>query len=529
MPKIPFSKRWPAKPLSLEVAVSWLAGIIVLVSFFSCHQELLAETTSITYSVSNLSSSNPKTITVQSESPVSAPVYVIPVKGIIDLGLSGFIKRSLQEAKENHARAVIFEIDTFGGRVDAATDICRYIEDSPDIPKIAFIDDQAWSAGALIALACQRIIMSEGSSIGSAEPRISTGFNPEQTDEKTVSAISAKFRAVAEQNGHSPNLAAAMVDKDIILKKVKIDEQIFILTPEEIESKKSELGEENVTILSTITEKGKLLNLSAQEAKKLNLASDIFSSRQAILKSMNWPEEAVVETSMSWSEVFVRFLTHPVVSSMLLTLGFLGLIFELRLPGWGIGGTLGLLFLALFFWGHYLVGLANWGELILFLAGVVLLLLEIFVIPGFGIAGILGIILLVASLFLALVKHPFHTPKPELMSAAYIISVALMATFVAAILLFRFIPHTSIFRKLILASEESKSKGYQIGEDKWKQYLNRTGRTLTLLRPAGRAVFGDEIVDVVTEGEFIDKDKLVRVIEIKGNHIVVTQVNSSQG
>ncbi|MCK4422943.1 MAG: hypothetical protein KAV18_02605, partial [Candidatus Omnitrophica bacterium] len=127
----------------------------------------------------------------------SSPVYVIPVKGVIDLGLSGFIKRSVAEARDNNAQAVIFEIDTFGGRVDAATEICGHIEELSDIPVIAFVDDQAWSAGALISMACKTIIMSEGSSIGSAEPRASAGGKPEPTDEKMTSALRAKFRAVA--------------------------------------------------------------------------------------------------------------------------------------------------------------------------------------------------------------------------------------------------------------------------------------------------------------------------------------------
>ena len=228
----------------------------------------------------------------------SSPVYIIPVKGVIDLGLSGFIKRSVAEARDNNARAVIFEIDTFGGRVDAATEICGHIEELSDIPVIAFVDDQAWSAGALISLACKKIIMSEGSSIGSAEPRASAGGKPEPTDEKMTSALRAKFRAVAEQNGHSPALAEAMVDKDIALKKVKLNNETAILTAEELELKIDELGQENVVVLSTIIDSGKLLNLSAKEAKELGLASDVLASRKDLLELMSWPEEIIVDTQM---------------------------------------------------------------------------------------------------------------------------------------------------------------------------------------------------------------------------------------
>ncbi|MCK4423334.1 MAG: nodulation protein NfeD, partial [Candidatus Omnitrophica bacterium] len=423
----------------------------------------------------------------------------------------------------NNAQAVIFEIDTFGGRVDAATEICGHIEELSDIPVIAFVDDQAWSAGALISLACKKIIMSEGSSIGSAEPRASAGGKPEPTDEKMTSALRAKFRAVAEQNGHSPALAEAMVDKDIALKKVKLNNETAILTAEELELKIDELGQENVIVLSTIIDSGKLLNLSAKEAKELDLASDILSTRKDVLEFMSWPEEIVVDTRMTWSEKLVRFLTHPAVSPMLLTLGFLGLIFELRIPGWGISGTLGLIFLALFFGSHYLIGLANWTELFLFLAGVILLILEIFVIPGFGLAGISGIALLIISLFLAMVKHPFTAPEFELAAAANTLVIAFLVTVPLTILLFWLGPKTPFLKKLILASTESKKEGYQAAAKNWEQFLNKTGRTLTLLRPAGRAVFDDKVLDVVTQGDFIEKDKPVKVIEVEGSRIVVEE------
>ena len=451
-------------------------------------------------------------------------VYVIPIKGAIDLGLSGFIKRSLTEARENQARVIILEINTFGGRVDAAVEICDYLEKIKPIPTIAFVDDHAWSAGALICLACEKIIMSPGSSIGSAEPR-AIGFTgkDELTDEKTVSAIRAKFKALAEENNHPVNLALAMVDKDYQIKQIKIEDEVKILTTEELEGIRQQYRPRDVQIIKTISSKGKLLNLTAGEAKEFALAEEIVDNRLAVIEYLGLSKKEIIQTRATWSEALVRFLTHPLLSPLLLTLGFLGILFELKIPGWGISGTLGLLFLALFFWGHYLVGLASWTELVIFFLGILLLLLEIFVIPGFGITGISGIILILAGIFLSLVKHPLSAPKTQLVGAFYTLSFAIIITFVGLILSWKFLPHTKLWKRIILSSTEAKKEGFQSATSQ-KSYLGKIGRSLTPLRPTGRAVIEQKTLDVITEGEFIDNDKTIKVIKVEGNKIIVKEV-----
>jgi membrane-bound serine protease (ClpP class) len=453
---------------------------------------------------------------------MSNKVYIIPVNETIDLGLSGFIKRSLNEAKNNQAQAIILEIDTFGGRVDAAVEICDYLEKIKPIPTIAFVDDHAWSAGALISLACEKIIMSPGSSIGSAEPR-AMGFAPnkdELTDEKTVSAIRAKFKALAEENNYPVNLALAMVDKDYEIKQVKIKGEIKILTAEELEEVKGQYKEKDIQIVKTISQKGKLLNLTAGEAKEFGLAEEILNNRREVLDYLGLNKIETIQARLTWSEVLVRFLTHPLISPLLLSLGFLGILFELKIPGWGISGTLGLLFLAVFFWGHYLVGLAGWTELIILCLGLLLLLIEIFVIPGFGIAGVSGIILILAGIFLSLIKHPLSAPKAQLVQAFYTLSFATIITFVGIILSWKLLPRTGLWRRLILSSAETKKEGFQSATSR-ESYLGKTGRSLTPLRPTGRAVIEEKTLDVITEGEFIDKDKAIKVIKVEGNRIIV--------
>ncbi|MFH1777314.1 MAG: NfeD family protein [Candidatus Omnitrophota bacterium] len=451
-------------------------------------------------------------------------IYIIPIKGVIDLGLSSFIKRSVEQAKEDNAAAIIFEIDTFGGRVDAAVDICTYISSSAPIPTYAYITNQAWSAGALISLACKEIYMATGSSIGSAEPRVSSPFGQQElSDEKTISAIRAKFKSIAEENNHSPNLAQAMVDKDIELKLVKIKGEPFILTPDEVEEKKLRLEENDIVIEKNISPKDKLLNLTAQESKTLGLAKDIYPSREELLKHLELSTAEITETSPNWAEIVVRFLTHPILSSLLLMLGMMGLFFELRMPGWGVSGTVGLLCLALFFWGHYLVGLANWFDVLLFAVGIILIMLEIFVIPGFGFAGILGIISIIISLFLALIKHPLHFPTWEISHALYIIAYAFIGAFLIIILTLRFLPQTTFWKKFILAASEKKTAGFKSRDLPNEKYLGKIGKTTTVLRPSGKAIFDKELLDVVTDGEFIEKNTFVVIAKIEKNRIMVVK------
>ena len=450
-------------------------------------------------------------------------VYSVPVKGVIDLGLSGFVKRALEEAKANEASAVIFEIDTFGGRVDAVVNIGNYIEELHPIPTFAFVKGEAWSAGALIALACESIIMSPGSSIGSAEPRAVGMMQQQPTDEKTVSALRAKFKSIAEQNKHPANLAAAMVDKDIELKKISIKGKVEIVTAEELEERKSQFREGDIKIIKTVSAKGKLLNLTAEEAFNLKLADKILSTREELLDFARLKDAEVIEGSLTWSEKLVRFLTHPVVSSLLLTLGSLGILFELRMPGWGISGTVGIVCLMLFFWGHYLIGLANWTEILLFLVGIMLLALEVFVIPGFGIAGISGILSVLAGIFLALIKHPFEVPRGELIQAFYTMAYSFIIAFMVILLSFKFLPQLGLWKRLVLAQQEKRAEGFRAAPSR-ETYLGKTGMTLSHLRPSGRAAFGDEILDVVSEGGFIERGKEVKVVNVEGNRIVVSEV-----
>lgn len=476
-------------------------------------------------------------------------VYVIPIQDrrifMVDIGQSSFVRRAVEEAERDKAEAIILKIKTFGGRVDAAVEIKDILFET-DIKTIAFVEGRAISAGALIALCCQSIVMSPGSSIGAATPvsisPVPSEGKPQPTGEKEVSFVRAEFKSTAERNHHPAKLAEAMVDPDIELVAVTIDGKLRILTPEEVEEKKKELGEEKIKIEKTdIPEgfaKGKLITLTADEALRFKLASHKVSKIEEILPLYGLDGASLVSVSITWSENVVRFLTHPIVSGLLLSLGMLGLVFELRIPGWGVSGTIGLLCLALFFGAHYLSGMAGWAKVtipLLFFLGVTLLLLEILVIPGFGIAGIGGIVFIVASIFLTLVKHPLPTfpgAGEEWWQALYTLSISVISLFVIAILSFLLIPQSNLWKKIrhrvVLTSKEEAKSGFRGTPSTWENFMGREGKALSTLRPAGRAVFGEDILDVVTEGEFINQDTQVRVVKVEGNRIVVGKADRGE-
>jgi len=410
--------------------------------------------------------------------------YVIPIKGTVELGLASFIERVVKEAETKNISFLIFEVDTPGGRVDAAVRISTAILNT-SIPTIAFINAQAISAGALISLSAKKIVMASHSTFGDVEPQ--------PTDEKTVSYIRAQMRAVAERNKRRTDIAEGMVDKDIEIKGIK--------------------------------EKGKLLTLTTSEALKLKYADFQASSLTEILEWYGVKDAHLKVISPNWAEEVARFLTNPIVSGILLMLGFLGIIFELQAPGWGGGGTLALISFALFFGGHMVVGLAGWEALILFLVGLILLLVEIFVTPGFGIPGITGSLALLSSVVLALIG--LHPTWPDVSQAIYVLGSAIFASFLLGAITWGTLPHTRFWKKIVLDTGEKREVGYHASPRNLMQYVGKLGRTVTPLRPAGIAEVEDIRIDVITEGEFIESNTLVRIIRTEGGKIIVRKEEES--
>ena len=405
-------------------------------------------------------------------------VYLVSIKGTIDLGLSSYVKRSLEEAILNKAKAVILEIDTFGGRVDAAIQIRDKIM-SLNIPSVAYVKNRAWSAGALIALSAQYILIDKSASIGAAEPR--------PADEKNISALRAEFTSTALSRRRSENIAAAMVDKD-----VEID---------------------------GIIEKDKILTLNAEQAIKLNFVDGIYSNTEEVLNFLNLKDAKIVYIYPNWAENISRFVTNPVVSPLLLSIGFLGLIIEFWTLGWGIAGSIGIISLALFFGGHIIVGLAGFETIILFAIGLLLLLAEIFFIPGFGLAGIGGIAAILTSIFLAL---------GNITQATYSILIALSISVIGFFLLIKYIPSTRTWKKFVLSTEQKKELGYTVGTRDLKRLIGNKGIAITTLRPSGIAEVHGKKLNVLTRGEYVDANTKIEIVSVEGNKIVVEAIYASK-
>ena len=428
------------------------------------------------------------------QSPRQPIVYVAAIEGPVDMGLAPFVQRVLDEAKAAEAAAVVLKINTFGGRVDAAVQIRDALLAS-SVRTVAFIDKRAISAGALISLACNSILMSGGSTIGAATPMQAGqgGAAAQPAGEKAVSYVRKEFRATAESRGRPLLIAEAMVDADVAIPDV--------------------------------VEKGKLLTLTTEEAIKHRLADARVDTLEAVLQHEGLAGAEIRSTTPNWAERLVRLLTEPLVSSLLITLATLGLVVELRAPGFGVAGAVGLSSLALFLWGHWLVQLAGWEELLLITAGVGLLALEVFVIPGFGIAGALGILGILAGLVLSVLG-----PEPSgqlIAQAAVRVGTSLLIALAASIVLLRFVTRLPIGRGLVLDSGLLSAQGYTSASDADQRWLGRNGVALTPLRPAGIAEIDGQRIDVVSNGELIDASESIQVVRVDGNRIVVARLRNA--
>ncbi len=423
-------------------------------------------------------------------------VYVVPIKGTIERGLAAFVSRVMDDAESEGASAVIFEIDTPGGALDAALVVRDAILYS-DVKTIAFINPRAISAGALISLATRHIVMVDGGTIGAAT---AVDMQGKKASEKVISYFRNEMKATAEKTGRPPELAEAMVDEDVDIEDLAPKGKLLTLTTTEAVAKK--IAEYR------ISETG--------EAEKL----------QAVLSHYGLNGKPVSHLSVNWSEQVVRWLTHPYVASLLMSLGFLGLIFEIQSPGWGVGGTLGLICLGLFFGSHLLVNLADWTEVLLFLVGLILVLADLFFVVGFGVLAIPGVILMFAGLFLSLMGRPELWTWQSVGVGARPLLLAFISTVVIACVMLKMLPRTSAWKWLVLHEEERSDAGY-IATGQHDALVGKEGVAFTPLRPSGTGLIDGRRVNVAADGEFIEKDSPITVVEVEGNRIVVRKTGET--
>ncbi len=421
--------------------------------------------------------------------PQNSEVYIGTIEGDIDLGLAPYVRRVVAEAEDANANAIIFKINTFGGRVDAATQIKDAIINS-NLETIAFIDKRAISAGSLIALSCDKIIMVPGASIGATTVVDQTG---KKQAEKAQSYMRSEMRSTAERTGRRKDIAEGMVDERV-----------------EIEG---------------LVDSTQLITLTSEEAVSYGIADTILSSFDEVLNYSNNTNAKIVEVDVEWSENFIRFINHPIITSILMMVIMVGMFMEIKTPGWGVPGTASLIALALFFGSGYILEVASIMDILLFLAGVLLLIVEVFVIPGFGVFGIAGIILMIAGLFLGLISDLPLIDGDILAMAVMQLAGAFVLSGIMIFLLAKTLPKTKVWNKLIL-KENIKAKSGYTSNKKFAHLLKKEGKALTDLRPAGTVIINDRRYDAVTQGEYIEKDNKIKVIEIEGSKIVVKKLDA---
>lgn len=417
-------------------------------------------------------------------------VAIATIDGEIDLGLAPYVERVIKEAERDGASAVALEIDTLGGRVDAAI-VIRDALLGAEVPTLAFVNPRAISAGALIAMAARDVVMAEGATIGAAAPVLAGPQGAQPAGEKATSYVRKEFRATADARGRPGELAEAMVDADVEVPGV--------------------------------IERGKLLTLTTEEAIALGVADRRADTLEEAIAGMGLPGAELRRAAPNWAEWLVRFLTKPAVSSLLLAVGTLGVLLELRTPGFGVPGVVGILGLALFFWSHALVQLVGWEELLLLGIGAALLALEALVIPGFGIAGVLGIAALLAGLALSLVGAGV-TFNGVAMAIGQV-AIALVAALLGALGLLRVLPRLPFGRRLVLAGglgAEAPAVLPVVEETA----IGDQGIAETPLRPSGIARFAGARVDVVSEGEYVAAGEPVEVTLIEGGRVVVRRIKA---
>ncbi|MDF2684577.1 MAG: serine protease [Brevibacillus sp.] len=401
--------------------------------------------------------------------------FWIPVDNTIERGLESFLKRAFLEAEQQQADLVILDINTPGGEVNAAGEIGQLIRQAP-MHVVAYIDNQAFSAGTYIALNANEIVMTPGSSMGAATPIDMAG---NAADVKVISAWSKQMQSAAKLNDRNPDVARAMVEID--------------------------------TDFPGLKGKGTVLSLDALAAEKVGYADRVVANKDELLSKLGVKTDAVHQIDPTAGERVARWVTNPVIMSLLLVIGLVGIVVELFAPGFGVAGTISLVSFGLYFFGHFVAGFANWLHIALFIIGIFLMIMEIF-LPG-GIVGAIGFVSIVTGLVMAA-----YDTQQGLAS----LGIAVVITVIISVLLVKRFGVKGLFNKFILGDTQRNEEGYVAPKDQ-RDLLHKEGIALTPLRPAGVVKVDGKRVDAVSMGGFVTAGTPVVVIQVEGTRVVVQE------
>ncbi len=433
-------------------------------------------------------------------------VYILPIRENIMPPLVYVVRRGVKEAMEAKADALILDMNTDGGRVDATEDILKILGKFPGLT-VTYVNDRAFSAGAFIAVGTQKIYMSPQSVIGAAAPIVMTPGGgpaeklPDTMEVKMTSAIRALVRAQAEKNGHNVEVVEAMIDKT---KELKMDGEV-------------------------LNKEGNILTLTDRQAAKHYgdppkplLSLGTVESLDALLATLGYADAQRVEIKPTGTETLGIWINA--IGPLLLIIGMVGLYIEFKTPGFGLPGIVGIVAFALYFFGGYTAGLSGAGWAVVFVVGLILVLLELFVFQGSWIAGIGGAVLMLTAIVMGMVDmypgRPHLPTFPELQVPLRDLGIALFGTVAVALVLARFLPKTPLFQKLV-SQTVSGGSSVTAQEAQLEAHVGQIGVALSPLCPGGKARFGDDILDVLTQGEMIEKGRSVKIIGHTGADAVV--------
>ena len=452
-------------------------------------------------------------------------VYVIPVNGDVEPAMAAYIERAVLEAGTAPETTIVLELDTFGGRVDSALKIVETMTAISGPRTIAFVKNKAISAGALIALSCNTLVMQPNTTIGDCAPISFSQEGAKMLGEKFQSPLRAKFRTLARRNGYPVALAEAMVSAHLEIYEVKMVDRTLYLDANDLQAM-TEAEQKRIITKKVVVAEDELLTMDDAEARNLGFSKMTAASIPEMLTRLEIADYQLVRLEPSWSEALGRFLTS--IAPILMMIGMAALYAEYKAPGFGLPGLGGIICLGLVLGNQYIVGLADHTELILILLGLVLLGFEVFVIPGFGVAGVAGFTCIGLGMILSF--QDFVLPDPALPwqsdilldNLTKVLGSFIVAFAVGLMFLSYFFPRLAKLVKgpyldtTLAASHADSHEAAQVT-------IGDQGTAVTFLRPAGKAQFGDRAIDVVTEGDFIEKGAKVKILAIKGSRVVVSE------
>jgi membrane-bound serine protease (ClpP class) len=443
-------------------------------------------------------------------------VYVIPIEGQINQSLVYTIRRGIAEAKEQDAAVLILDMDTPGGSVPATRQIMTaLIAAGEEIQTCTFVNKWAISAGAFISVCTDDIYMAPLSQIGAAAPVMMSPLGgtqemPDTMNEKMVSALSAVVRSAAEAKGHDVKLIEAMIRSET---EYKIGDTVI--------SKEGEL----LTLTNTEAER------QVDDPPRTLLSKGTVKDLDELISVLGYSGATTVHLEISPAEKMARWI--QMFSALFIGGGLLGLYIEFKTPGFGVFGIFGLFLVGVWFWANYIAGVAGAGEILAFMIGLLLLTLEIFVIPGFGITGIAGFFLMLAALLMAMVPHipsnvpglPAYPILPDIQISFLHLGLSMVLTMFSALILARYLPETQLFQHITLNKATDVKEGFDATGTS-DDCIGLIGTAVTQLRPAGSGDFDGKRMSVVSRGEFIDTDSPIRIVDVRGNRVIVERTQA---